>query len=533
MRAGQQLRALLNSPHTEHILEAHSAISAQIVEEAGIPGIWASSLTLSALNGLRDNSEITMTESVAILESITTAVDIPILFDGDTGYGQFSHFQQLVKKLVARGVGGVCIEDKLFPKKNSFIAGESQQLATIDEFCGKLRAGKDAQRDDDFVIAARTEAYITGLGTEEALERAEAYVDAGADAILVHSKEKTFAQVQDFMRHWKRDVPVICVPTTYYHTPREAFDQAGVALIIWANHMLRVSVQAMQGLANHIGHTGSARDLEENIASVKELFRLQDTKGLDEAEAVYGEKSSSQKAIVLAASRGSGLDALTEDRPKCMIPIQGQPAIEKLVQHLRAEGIRDISIVRGYRPEALTPEGATYYENPRWDETNELGSLAVAAEALKGDVVLAFGDLVFKRYILHELMSSDADITLVVDSSCDFVRDGRRVDRVRASAPAPKIYDENRFALERVDAGLPDGESHGEWIGLARMTPAGTDLVRQGLEALMAEPDGDLLEIAALWNHLLERHGAEIRVLYVQGDWIDINTMRDVADSNA
>ena len=417
----KKLRNLLESPRVEQILEAHNSLSATIVEEAGLSGLWASSLTLSCAAGLRDNSELTMTEVLEVLESITARANIPILFDGDTGYGQFSHFQQLVRKLCLRRVGGVCIEDKVFPKTNSFLRSEGQSLAPVEEFAGKLRAGKDAQTDPDFVVVARTEALIVGLDTAAAIDRAESYVDAGADAILIHSKERTFAQVQDFMSKWSGRAPVVCVPTTYYSTPMEAFDQAGVSLVIWANHMLRAGIGAMQSVANEIGEKGTARDLEDAIAPVKEVFRLQDADGLLEGEKTYLHKESGISALVLAASRGSGLDELTADRPKAMIPVSGTPAIEKMLQSMRAEGIKDISVVRGYRPEALEPAGVKFFDNPGWEENGELGSLAAAREAVKSDTVIAYGDVVFKRYILHLLLSSDAPITLVVDGSRSFL----------------------------------------------------------------------------------------------------------------
>ena len=196
----------------------------------------------------------------------------------------------------------MCIEDKVFPKTNSFLNSEQQQLAPIEEFCGKLRAGKDAQPDPDFVIVARTEALVTGLDVGAALERAERYAEAGADAVLVHSKAKTFAPIEEFMGRWRGGVPVICVPTTYYSTPTQAFERAGISVVIWANHLLRAAVAAMQQVASHVGRTGSARDIEDLIVPVKELFRLQDTQALSESELVYGQ-SSELRAIVLASFR--------------------------------------------------------------------------------------------------------------------------------------------------------------------------------------------------------------------------------------
>src|SRR5262245_27760552 len=177
------LRVQINSHFLTFLMEAHSGLSAKIVEEAGFPGIWASGLSISASLGLRDSNEASWTQVLEVLEFMAESTALPILVDGDTGYGNFNNVRRLVRKLCERGVAGVCIEDKLFPKTNSFI-GERQPLADIEEFCGRIKAGKDSQSDDDFVIVARTEALISGHGLDEALLRAAAYHAAGADAIL-------------------------------------------------------------------------------------------------------------------------------------------------------------------------------------------------------------------------------------------------------------------------------------------------------------------------------------------------------------
>src|SRR6266849_5056396 len=156
----KQFKRLLQSDRLEFLMEAHNALSARIVEEAGFRGIWASGLAISASLGVRDNNEASWTQVLEVAEFMSDATNIPILLDGDSGYGNFNSVRRLVRKLEQRGIAGVCIEDKLFPKSNSFVRGTSQPLADIDEFCGKIRAGKEAQRDDDFVIVARTEAFI-------------------------------------------------------------------------------------------------------------------------------------------------------------------------------------------------------------------------------------------------------------------------------------------------------------------------------------------------------------------------------------
>ena len=152
----RKLRTLIGSAETEFLMEAHNGISAKIAEEAGFKGIWASGLSISAQLGVRDSNEASWTQVLEVLEFMSDATSIPILVDGDTGYGNFNNMRRAVQKLIQRGIGGICIEDKLFPKTNSFI-GEGQPLADIDEFCGKIKAGKDSQSDDDFSIVARVE----------------------------------------------------------------------------------------------------------------------------------------------------------------------------------------------------------------------------------------------------------------------------------------------------------------------------------------------------------------------------------------
>src|SRR5215216_5595935 len=193
-----QFRALLHSPELEFIMEAHNGISARIVEEAGFKGLWASGLALSAQFGVRDNNEASWTQVVDMLEFMSDATSIPLLLDGDTGYGNFNNMRRLVRKLEQIGVAGVAIEDKIFPKTNSFLRAEKQPLADMQEFCGKIKAGKDCQTDSDFVLIARVEALIAGWGLSEALKRAEAYHGAGADAILIHSRQSSPAEIFGF-----------------------------------------------------------------------------------------------------------------------------------------------------------------------------------------------------------------------------------------------------------------------------------------------------------------------------------------------
>src|SRR5690606_10329885 len=246
MKKTTALKQMLTSNQLEFLMEAHSGLSARIAEEAGFKGIWGSGLSISASLGVRDNNEASWTQVLDVCEYMSDATTVPMLLDGDTGYGNFNNMRRLVKKLNQRGVAGVCIEDKIFPKTNSFLRGEQQPLADIEEFCGKIKAGLDAREDDDFCIVARVEALIAGHGLKEALRRAHAYADAGATAILMHSKISKPDEIVAFMKEWGNRAPVVIVPTKYYSTPTSVFEEVGVSTVIWANHQLRASIAAMQ-----------------------------------------------------------------------------------------------------------------------------------------------------------------------------------------------------------------------------------------------------------------------------------------------
>ncbi len=297
-----QFKSLLLSNQLEFLMEAHSGLSAKIVQEAGFKGIWGSGLSISASLGVRDNNEASWTQVLDVMEFMSDATSIPILLDADTGYGNFNNVRRLVRKLEQRGVAAMCIEDKLFPKTNSLLDGEPQPLADVEEFSGKIKAAKDTQADPDFCVVARIESFISGYGLDEALTRADAYFRAGADAILIHSKLPVADQVLEFTRAWDNTSPVVVVPTTYYKTPVEVFREAGVSMAIWANHALRASVAAMQRAVTRIHETQSLLVIDQDIVPVKEIFRLQGAAELEEAESRYLPSSPPErvKAIVAA-----------------------------------------------------------------------------------------------------------------------------------------------------------------------------------------------------------------------------------------
>ncbi len=518
-----RLRALLDAPDLGFLMEAHSGLSAKIVEEAGFAGIWASGLSISASLGVRDNNEASWTQVLDVLEYMADATTLPILVDGDTGYGNFNNVRRLVRKLGERGIAGVCLEDKLFPKTNSFL-GERQELADTSEFCGRIRAGKDAQTDDKFSIVARTEALISGHSMDEALRRAEAYHAAGADAILVHSKRKDAADITGFMARWDRRCPIVIVPTMYYATPTDAFRQAGISTVIWANHLVRASISAMRETARTIASTQSLMDVEDRLTSVREIFKLTGNDELEEASQRYLPVSRNVHGVVLAASRGSALGDVTAELPKCMVDVRGKPLLHRLLGTLNEGGVGDVTVVRGYCREKIQPDGFGVVDNYAYAETGEAASLACALPSLRGETVVVYGDVLFRRYILEGLLGSAADVTIVVDASKRATANPR--DLVAADRHDTVAYLDD-VPAQLTAVGAQTGAAAGEWIGLLHMSTKGTELVREELAAMQTEGVLAQADLPALLERLIGRGG--VAVHYITGHWLDVDTATDLA----
>ncbi|MDR5736351.1 MULTISPECIES: phosphoenolpyruvate mutase [unclassified Caballeronia] len=526
-----RLREMLTSNRLEFLMEAHNGISARIAKEAGFKAIWGSGLSISAQFGVRDNNEASWTQVVDNLEFMADASDLPILLDGDTGYGNFNNVRRLVKKLEQRGIAGVCIEDKQFPKTNSFINGEAQPLADIDEFCGKIKAGKDSQSDPNFSIVARVEALIAGWGMEEALKRAEAYRQAGADAILIHSKLSKPDEILTFAREWAGRGPLVIVPTKYYSTPTDVFRQAGISTVIWANHLIRGAVSAMQAIAKEIHDSETLVNVEDRIASVNEIFRLQDADEYSAAENLYLTAANEKRgAVVLAASRGAGLEAVTADRPKVMLPVAGKPLLRHLAEAFKKEGINDITVVGGYRADAIDASGIRLVVNEQHESTGELASLACAAKHITGDTVISYGDLLFRSYILRDLVESESDFCVVVDSSQTPHAGASATDFAYCSTADDRALFGHKVWLESVvGAGQALTESRapqGRWMGLINVRAGARERFTATLSQLRQRPDFDTLDMAALLNALIAS-GEKVEVQYVHGHWRGVNDLDD------
>ena len=531
----QLLHSLLTSEKTEFLMEAHNGLSAKIVQDAGFRGIWASGLTISAALGVRDSNEASWTQILENLEFMSDAASVPILVDGDTGYGNFNNVRRAVRKLGQRGIAGICIEDKLFPKTNSFI-GDGQQLADVDEFCGKIKAAKDSQIDPYFCVVARVEAFIANQGIDEALKRATAYNEAGADAILIHSKQKYPDEITAFLKDWGNRSPVIIVPTTYYTTPTRTWRDAQVSTVIWANHNLRASITAMKTISEQIVRQQSLEGIENTIATVTDVFELAGNAELAEAEKRYlPPKPKPPAALVLAASRGVDLGNLTEDIPKCMLDILGKPLLRHLTNSLNSSGITDITVVRGYAKNRVTLPAIKTIDNDEFEDTGEAKSLAYALKKT-GDCLVIYGDVLFRKYILDRILSVGEDIVIAADALWQ-QRDPNPKSRTRDLISCSKIFssgylDDDTATLVEIGPDLKLEKIMGEWIGLARFHGDGFIALKQTIEEFRSNKMLDQASMIDILNALL-KSGKKIHVVYTTGHWLDVDNPEDLAHAQS
>lgn len=281
-----RLRRLLAAKPVLRFMEAHNGLTGLIVENAKIQetglvrefdGMWLSSLTDSTAKGKPDIEAVDVTSRMQTMNDIVEVTTKPIIYDGDTG-GLPEHFAFTVRTLERFGVSAVIIEDKIGLKKNSLFGTDVvQSQASIDEFCHKLCVGKRAQVTDDFMIIARIESLILDQGLDDALERAAAYIEAGADGVMIHSRRKEETEIFAFCDAYAklpRRVPLIAVPSSYNHITDEQLREKGVNIVIYANHLLRAAYPAMMETAESILRHGRSSEADSKLLSIKDILHL-------------------------------------------------------------------------------------------------------------------------------------------------------------------------------------------------------------------------------------------------------------------
>ncbi len=284
MSKSEVLRKDLESKSILKVGGAFDALSAKLVEINDFDAIWAGSFAISATHALPDASILTMTEFLNAATNMEASCNIPIIADCDTGFGGPSNVNHMIKKYEKSGIAAVCIEDKTFPKQNSFLEDGKQELLPEKEFVAKIIAAKEAQENPNFMLIARTEALISGMGMKEAIKRANAYEKAGADAILIHSKQNSPEEVFEFSESWGGTLPLVVVPTSFPTVKIDELISHKIKMIIYANQTLRATHAIISKVLEQLKNSASINDISVDMTSMQEIFQLQETYNIKKQE---------------------------------------------------------------------------------------------------------------------------------------------------------------------------------------------------------------------------------------------------------
>lgn len=543
-----KLRQLLRQPGIIKAVGAHDALSAKLIERAGFDAIWASGFAISAsLKCIPDASFITSSEQLEVERHIAEAVSIPIIADCDTGYGNALNVMRTVNDRERAGVAAICIEDNVYPKRCSFYAGVRRELIPVEEHCGKIQAAKAAQSIPDFVVIARTEALIAGWGQEEALTRAESYADAGADAVLIHSKSSTFDELKTVAKAWSGRVPLVVVPTIFDQVTAAELEEAGFKLVIYANQMVRASIRAMRDALAVIKKDTRPGSVNDQIVKLKEVYEIVGVPQMEQDERKFLPVGSEKiTAIIAAAGFEKQLLPLIEDKPKCLLDIKGKTILERQVTALNDCNIKEIALVRGYKKEAITLPNIRYYDNDRYEETGELFSLFCAENEMKGRTIVLYGDIIFETAVLEKLLKSPADITLVVDLAwSDAPEKGQerqlRPDLVKLDPTPGKNYlarfimPEGETTVTRIGRDIPLDQAHGEFIGMAMFSEKGARAFAECYRASLAKykakgfhEAGEFMKASLpdLMQELIDT-GVTVQAVPIYKGWMEVDSFEE------
>lgn len=487
MTKAKKLRELIKGRGVCRVAGGHDGLSAKLVQKNGFNAVWASGFEIAASFAVPDANILTMSQNLERACEINDATDIAVIADCDTGFGNSNNVIHMVKKYEAAGIAAVCIEDKKFPKVNSFVAGR-QELASISEFVGKIMAAKNSQTSPDFMVIARVEALIAGRPIPEAIERAEAYVLAGADAILIHSKEREQSQIIEFCRLWKKKAPLVIVPTKYPDFSEKQLRDLGIKIVIFANQGIRAAARAMDDTFASISRNKGKDHLDHNIASMDFMFELQGMNRMKQEEQVYlRDGLQDVEAVILAAGEPNyqkDMMSLLNDIPPVMLDINGKTLLQRNIDCLNSLGVSNIFAVTGYESAKVNAQGLKKIVNKDYKVSYILDSMMKAKSYLSGKVLLMYGDVMFDKSVIEAMVKRNEDIVLALDASFKHSPNNNHtlelVKIKKGTHSSLRSLGKRPVTISEISSGLPRNEADFEFIGLALFSKKGfKDFCRQ------------------------------------------------------
>ncbi len=544
----KSLKKLLKKKDLIRIIEAHNGLSAIIVnnikEKVGneileFDGIWVSSLTESAAKGYPDAEIIGIESRYETIRQILNSSNKPLIVDGDTG-GEATNFEYFVRSLEDMGVSMVIIEDKKFPKRNSLDPGAKQTQEEPDVFALKIKRGKNVQITSDFMIVARIESLIAGSGLRDALFRAKKYLQAGADGIMIHSKDTNPKEIFDFAVEYNKlsrelgvNKPLICVPTTYNTVTEHELKDKGFNIVIYANHILRSAHKAMKKAASIILKNQRGLEVESICSPVINIFK--DVGFLEVKEKDMKYVIGKIQAIIPAAGEDPNFNI-----PKSMIILKDKPILQRQVNILNRCGIKDITVIRGYKKNLFNVEAVQYIENNEYLTTFILHSLFKAEDNMKNGFIYLNSDIIFNDQIINNLLNSKEDIVLVVDNSYFYHKHevDKKLDLIltknKPNKEIRRLYQKDNEII-RIGKTIDKNMADYEFVGLAYFSEYGVDIIRKIYYDCKMNHKGSFheavsFEMASFTDFIQEviDRGFKVNILEVYKGWIEIHNKKDI-----
>ncbi len=538
MNKAKKLREMFASNQLIRIVGAHDGLSAKLVEKNGFEGIWASGLEVSTSHAVPDANILTMTDYLRSASYMNDAVNIPVIVDVDTGYGNSNNVIHMVKKFEAAGIAGVSIEDKRFPKVNSFVPGR-QELAPVHEFVGKIIAAKNAQQSKDFMVFARVEALIAGWSEEEALKRAYAYEKAGADGIFIHSKSKNPDEINSFVKKWEGKIPLIICPTTYPSiTEQQMKDLGKIGMVIYANHGIRASIKAMDEILGFISKNGIV-NVDDKITPMKEVFELQGMMKMKEDEQKYLITHEPIKAIIPAAGANPNqpsLQLLLKDIPLAMLDINGKSLLQRNVDTLKKVGVKDAIVIAGYQGDKINVDGVVKVQNDEYEKRHIMHSIMLAKDYLDTKTIIAFSDILFDEHLVEKLAKREDDIILVVDGSYkNTFNRNKKLDMVITKNPPSSgsrlLTSDVDNPIVKIAKSIHPNDAHYEFVGLAMFSEKGIKAFKEEYEKANVKyassefheaPSFDMAGFTDMMQEMIN-NGHKVSTMVVNSGWSEIH----------
>ena len=558
-----KLKALLSEREIVRVLEAHNGLSGIIANNACIEGqsnqvpvqrefdaIWESSLTDSASKGHPDIEVVSFDSRLQSINEILAVTHKPMIVDGDTG-GDANNFEYMVTKLERAGVSAVIIEDKVFPKRNSLEPGVQQMLQEPEIFSQKIQRGKSAQISTDFMIIARLESLIAGKSVDDALFRAQIYLEAGADGVMIHSKEKDPAQIMEFAKHYQKMTqkinckkPMVCVPTTYNTLTEDELRAAGFSIVIYANHLLRSANKAMEETARTILLNQRSFEVDPICSPVREIFQTVGFLEVKEKDKLDG-NNKNIPIIIPAAGEDPSLSSILNGKPKSMFEIAGKTLLDWQISALNSNNLTNITVITGYKSREMKAEGITFQENKNYKRGSELHSLMEARKKMTNGFIMLYSDILFEENIMSKILACQGDIVLVVDNTMQY--HAPETNKIQDFVISKNKHLPTRrkigFACENIISKIgsklnPETATH-EFIGLAKFTKTGAEQLLQTYEDCVKNYHGKLQEadninqfkFTDLIQEMIDR-GYVANFLEIHKGWLEIHSTEDIELAN-